>query len=215
MNDRASTWVLWVGVLGLALTDWMVGGSIAQDAGRPANAAVPTRAPLGADLTESLAQPVTIDGVRLELEASASGAHALKATNESAAPKRLALSVECWDTVGSPMSRMGPMPRQVGSVHVDLVLAAHQTVTRALALVLPAPPRLPAAASADTNAAGLGGMGWIATRDFRIGVAGGAGDAQAPALGQLAAREPAAAAKTEHAAEPEQQHAATGHAQPR
>lgn len=215
MRDRASVWVLWVGVVGLALTDWMIGGSIAQDGGRPANAAVPTRAPRGADLTESLAQPVTIDGVRLELETSASGAHALKATNESAAPKRLALSVECWDTVGSPMSRMGPMPRQVGSVQIDLMLAAHQTTTRALALVLPAPPQLPAGASADTNAGRLAGMGWVATRDFRIVIAGGAGNTQPHAAGQLAAREPAAAAKTEHAAEPKQQHAATAHAQPR
>ena len=215
MKDRASVWVLWVGVVGLALTDWMIGGSIAQDAGRPANAVVPTRAPRGADLTESLAQPVTIDGVRLELETSASGAHALKATNESAAPKRLALSVECWDTVGSPMSRMGPMPRKVGSVHVDLVLAAHETVTRALALVLPAPPQLPAGASADTNAGRLVGMGWIATRDFRIVISGGAGDAQAHALGQLATREPAAAAKTEHAEEPKPQRAVAAHAQPR
>lgn len=185
MSRRASVWVLWVGVAALALTDWMVGGSIAQERGGPTDPAVPTGVPRGADLTQSLRQPITIDGVRLVLETGAGGRYSLKAMNESEEPKRLALSVECWDTVGSPMSRMGPMPRQVASVPVQLALAAHETVTRSLAL--PPAPRAPTRAGSDSNSGSE--IGWIATRDVRITVAGARSDARARAIGQLAARQ--------------------------
>lgn len=188
MADRVSLWVLWVGVVGLALSDWMVGGSIAQDRGGANDAAVPTHAPPGADLTESLAQPVTIDGVRLALETSADGHYALEARNEGTEPKRLALSVECWDTVGSPMSRMGPMPRKVASVPVVLVLGAHETLRRPLEL--PAPSQAPVRADQAERAFG---MGWIATRDVRITRTGTNGEAQAQGVAQLAARVPAGA----------------------
>jgi len=151
MNGRMTTGALWVGVAALALTDWMVGGSIAQPRPGHPEPATPARAPAGSDLTQELSAPADLGGVRVTIEQGSNGKPRLRAVSSIAEPKRVAFTVECWDRVGSAMSRMGPIPRQVASERVELVVAAHATVVRELAMELPPlpPGRGPAARTGD------------------------------------------------------------------
>ena len=93
--------------------------------------AIPEEIPMEAFMTGPVVEEADIDGLAVVLEPKGKG-FVLEITNPGDEPARLAALAETYETRGSMMSRMMPMPRRMASQKLDTVVPPGETVQIAL-----------------------------------------------------------------------------------
>lgn len=134
MSHRLGTTALFFTAMALAGFDWFVQPLSADDgpARRQADVAAPTVVSPTRDLTATFSSNVRIGDVECRVVATPRG-YQLRAHNTGGRGQTIALRVDRTETSGSPMSRMGPIPRVVASETLTLAVAPGATETRWLA----------------------------------------------------------------------------------